>query len=69
MVSFVVITVESFFPNGEGSLDCKGVLVFDSSSSKMCVDVIHGRYNGRNVGSPSGKKQCRIFKNLTRLSG
>ena len=66
LISFVVVPVESFFPNGKGSLDCEGVVVFNCGSSKVSVNVIHGWYNGCDARRSSGKKQSRNFEDLTR---
>ena len=64
MICFIIITVQSFFSDGEGSLDCKGVVVFDRGSGKVRIDMVHGWYNGRDAGCTSGKKQGRIFEDL-----
>lgn len=56
MIRFVVIPVESPFSNCEGSLDRKGVVVSNCGSGKKLVNMIHGWYNGCDVGCPTGKK-------------
>lgn len=66
MIGFIIVTVECFFANCECSLDCDGVFVTNRSCGKMFVDVIHSRYDGSDVGRPSGKEKSRILEDLMR---
>ena len=64
MISFVIVPVEGFFANHEGSFDCQGVFVASCSGGKVFVDVIHGWYDGGNAGHPSREEESRIFEDL-----
>jgi len=64
MIGLVIVSVECFFANCDGSFDCEGVIVIDGGSGQVFVDVIHGRYDSGDAGCPSGEKQSRIFEYL-----
>ena len=49
VVCTIVVPVEGLLPNGNGSPDCRIVLLIDSCRRQVLVDVIHGRDDRRNA--------------------
>ena len=64
MIGFVVISVEGFFANRKGGLDCEGIFVVDCSSGEVFVNVVHGWYDGGDAGRPSRKEEGCVFEDL-----
>ena len=57
MISFVIVPVEGFFADCEGSFNCQGVFVVSCSGGKVFVNVIHGWYDSGKAGHPSGEEE------------
>jgi len=63
-----VVSVQSPFPEGECSTDCKGVLGrWPRRHGKEFVNVVHGRDDGSQVGDATRKIKCRLFENLDKI--
>lgn len=64
MVSFIIVPIESSFPNGKRCFDCEGIHRAEHHCCKVLVDVVHGRNHCSNIGCATGEEKCCIFKNL-----
>ena len=63
-----MVSVQSPFPEGECSTDCKGVLGrWPRRHGKEFVNVVHGRDDGSQVGDATRKIKCRLFENLDKI--
>src|SRR5258708_20604150 len=65
MVCPVIIPVQSFLPDHNGSPDGRVILVAGGCQCQMFVEVIHGRDDRCNVRCAAMRKeQSSIFENL-----
>ena len=65
MVSFVIISIESFLPNSDCGLDRHGILGIKSCIGEVLVKVIHGRYHSGNVGCTMQEEEGGVLEDLS----
>jgi hypothetical protein len=65
LIHAVIVPVEGFFPECNGSLDHSAILGTCCYQSQVFIEIVHGRYDGHNIWHATvGEKKCCILKNL-----
>ena len=65
MVRFVIVPIQCFLPDSEGSFDGQRIVGIKGRCGEMLVDVIHSGYHSGDVWCTTQEKEGRILENLS----